>query len=451
MNSNSNFLSLFENSPLPMWVFDTQTLKFLEVNVAAVEVYGYAKTEFLSMDINDIRLPEDKHEISEIVKRNLKSGKFFKNVFRHLKKNGDIISVEVKSNSVEFAGKSARLVLAQDITEKLITDHRLAISEQRFKSLVQEGSELIAIIDIDLNYKYVSPTSIRILGFTPESFLGRTALEFIHEDDKDIALDEMDKLKEEHQVQLSPFRFRHQNGEWRWIESRVTNLLNDKAIQGIVCNSQDVTERVENEKKILENIERYNIVAKATQDAIWDYDLRSQVVVWNSGLKGILKYKKIGLTTDANWWAERVHPDDRERAVKGINGHLHSGTKNWKLEYQFLCGDGIYRFVLDRGYVVFDENGEPYRMIGAMQNITPHKMYMKSIEEQNVKLKEIAWLQSHAVRGPLTKIMSLVDLLKDAPKEEEALLLLEYLSQSSLELNEAIIKISKNANHTKLP
>ncbi|MNL34209.1 hypothetical protein D3C87_1561720 [compost metagenome] len=101
--------------------------------------------------------------------------------------------------------------------------------------------------------------------------------------------------------------------------------------------------------------------------------------------------------------------------------------------------------MLDRGYVGFDQQRKPYRMIGAMQDITENKMQMKAIEEQNRKLMEIAWLQSHAVRAPLTKIMSLVDLLQHSCKDEETKILLSYLSESSGQLDEVITSISKNA------
>lgn len=446
MTEKTGFYSLFEKSPLPMWVFDTLTLRFLDVNIAAVESYGYSRAEFLKMSISDIRPADDVEDIKRIVEYNAKTGKFFKNVFRHIKKNGELIFVEIESNLIEFNGVQARIVLAQDISDKLMAEQRLALSEQRFKALVQEGSELIAIVDLELNYKYVSPTSSRILGIAPETFMGQNALQYIHKDDVQTVVAEAGQLNETTQIRFSPFRFRHQNGEWRWIETCATNLIEDPAVQGIVCNSSDITERVESQKKIMENVERYNIVARATRDAIWDYDLSTQKIIWNRGISGILKYKSIGHVTDSSWWENNIHPDDRERVVSTITDHIKHGSTLWTNEYRFLCGDGVYRYMLDRGYVGFDQHRKPYRMIGAMQDITENKMQMKAIEEQNRKLMEIAWLQSHAVRAPLTKIMSLVDLLQHACNDEETKILLKYLSESSMQLDEVITSISKNTH-----
>lgn len=447
---HTSLYNLFEKSPLPMWVFDTRTFYFLEVNLAAITKYGYSKGEFLTMRITDIRPSEDVGVVNDIVKENAKSGKFYKNVFRHIKKNGELIFVEIESNLIDFNGLKARLVLAQDITSKIIAEQQLALSEQRFKALVQEGSDLIAIVDLELNYKYVSPTSLRVLGMEPSAFIGRNALSFIHPDDVTQVIQDAENLKTNYQWQFSPFRFRNITGEWRWIETRATNLSEDSSILGIVCNSSDITERVEHEKQIYESVERYKIVARATRDAIWDYNLKTKKISWNMGISGILKYESSELFTDASWWEDNIHPEDRPRVVDKIQSHILQGIEFWKDEYRFMCGDGIYRDIMDRGYIGFDKNQLPYRMIGAMQDITESKKQMRAIELQNNKLKEIAWIQSHAVRAPLTKIMALVNLLQDNCIDQQSEELIKHLTQSSVELDQVITSITNKTHNTSL-
>jgi len=445
---HNSLYDLFEKSPLPMWVFDTQTLYFLTVNLAAVTKYGYSKLEFLALKITDIRPLEDVAVVNNIVRENVKHGKFYKNVFRHVKKNGELIFVEIESNLINFNGVQARLVLAQDITSRIIAEEQLALSEQRFKALVQEGSDLIAIVDLELNYKYVSPTSLGVLGIEPSAFIGQNALSFIHPDDVEQVIKEAEKLKTNYQLQFSPFRFKNRKGEWRWMETSATNMSEDRSILGIVCNSSDITERVAHEKQVFESVERYKIVARATRDAIWDYNLGTKTVSWNRGISGILKYESSDLLTDASWWENNIHPEDRPRVVEKIEAHIKQGIEFWKDEYRFLCGDGIYRYIMDRGYIGFDQHQNPYRMIGAMQDVTENRKYMSAIEEQNNRLKEIAWLQSHAVRAPLTKIMALVNLLQYNCVDEQSLELMKYLSQSSVELDEVITSITNKTHKT---
>lgn len=433
--------NLFEKSPLPMWVFEIKTFSFLEVNLAAVMKYGYSKMEFLNMKICDISPLEDLVLVNDIVRED-HSDEFYKTVFRHLKKNGELIYVEIESSVIDFNGIKARLVLAQDITSRIIAEQQLVLSEQRFKALVQEGADLIAIVDLELNYKYVSPTSLRILGIEPTVFIGKNALDFIHPDDVDQVVKEAEKLKTTHQLLFSPFRFKNIRGDWRWIETRATNMIEDVSILGIVCNSSDITERVEHENLVFESVERYKIVARATRDAIWDFNFKAKKISWNLGLSEILKYQTASLMTDASWWENNIHPNDRPRVMEKIEMQISQGIEFWKDEYRFLCGDGVYRDIMDRGYIGFDKNQTAYRMIGAMQDITDNKKQMRAIEEQNNKLKEIAWLQSHAVRAPLTKIMALVNLLQYNCHDQESEELIMHLTKSSVELDEVIISIT---------
>lgn len=115
-DSQKRYQDLFELSPIPMWVFDDNTLQFLDVNEAAISHYGYSKKEFLAMTILNIR---DKNSADEVLKtRENKTGRIGSRVgiFTHLKKNKEEIIVEIKSNSLIYNGMPAKLVLANDIT-----------------------------------------------------------------------------------------------------------------------------------------------------------------------------------------------------------------------------------------------------------------------------------------------------------------------------------------------
>ncbi len=118
--SQLKYSELFQLSPLPMWVFDLATLRFLDVNDAAVAHYGYSRDEFLSMTILDIRPESEVHSVEKIVNEVRTTNRFIKQgVFIHKKKNGDLIQVDIQSNSVDYQGSSAKIILANDITERL--------------------------------------------------------------------------------------------------------------------------------------------------------------------------------------------------------------------------------------------------------------------------------------------------------------------------------------------
>lgn len=131
--SEKRYSELFHLSPLPMWVYDVNTLEFLDVNKAAIVHYGYDREEFLSKNLKNIRPEEDLPMLEEALKKNVFSSSFYaKRVFRHLKKNGEIIKVEIGSSAILFNGRQARLVLVNDITEKV---HYIETIETQNKAL----------------------------------------------------------------------------------------------------------------------------------------------------------------------------------------------------------------------------------------------------------------------------------------------------------------------------
>src|SRR5690606_14239811 len=118
--SERKYSNLFHLSPQPMWVYDLETYRFLDVNAAAINHYGYTREEFLSMTVMDIRPVEEIPKLKAAVAQSKRREKlFFQGTFKHCKKNGEIIQVDIQSNIIEFHGRKAELVLANDITLKL--------------------------------------------------------------------------------------------------------------------------------------------------------------------------------------------------------------------------------------------------------------------------------------------------------------------------------------------
>jgi PAS domain S-box-containing protein len=133
--SEARYRMLFEVHPHPMWVVDSKTLAFLAVNEAAVRHYGYSKEEFLAMTADQIRPPE---EVGRLLKAFEDESRAYRHrVWRHMKKNGELIDVEIASFNLEFDGRSARLGVVTDITERLKAQERAQEIEQRYQALLK--------------------------------------------------------------------------------------------------------------------------------------------------------------------------------------------------------------------------------------------------------------------------------------------------------------------------
>lgn len=120
-----NYRKLFMNNPIPMWVYDLKTLSFIEVNNATVNSYGYSREKFLTMSLFDIRPPEDHEELMRNVASDENKNFTLSGVWRHLKKDGSIIFVEINSHPIEFDNRSAKIVLALDISERKIAEKEI--------------------------------------------------------------------------------------------------------------------------------------------------------------------------------------------------------------------------------------------------------------------------------------------------------------------------------------
>lgn len=136
-------------------------------------------------------------------------------------------------------------------------------------------------------------------------------------------------------------------------------------------------------KDIIEAKERYDIVAKATSDTIWDWSIAEDTMIWNKGIQGVFGYKKSEVETSPKWWFERIHPEDSLKMSVRLYSFLDFVKDRWQDEYRFQCADGSYKYVIDRGFLVKDQDGKIIRMIGAIQDVTKEKE-----EEERLRLVE---------------------------------------------------------------
>src|SRR6185503_1349649 len=119
--------------------------------------------------------------------------------------------------------------------------------------------------------------------------------------------------------------------------------------------------------------ERFELVARASNDAIWDWNLVNDEVWWSEGFQNLFGYPKHELERDIKSWTSRLHEEDRERTIGGIHKIIDSGETTWSDQYRFRRKDGTYAHVIDRGFVIHDEKGKPIRMVGGMMDITARK------------------------------------------------------------------------------
>jgi PAS domain S-box-containing protein len=151
--------------------------------------------------------------------------------------------------------------------------------------------------------------------------------------------------------------------------------------------ARDVTERSEARRRVEESEERFRLVARATNEVIWDSDLKTDKQVWDGAVEAMLGYPAQQVTNTA-WWEERVHPEDRGRVTASVEAVLGGGGEVWSEEYRFRRADGGYSDVADRAHVVRDnETGEPVRVLGSMMDVSDRRRAEEALRESEERFR----------------------------------------------------------------
>lgn len=440
-NAKARYQNLFDFSPFPIWVYDIRTLKFLAINASAITTYGYSEAELLDMTIRDMYPAEEQESLDELIRSKMIPGQVNRTRIRLVKKSGEVLTVEIDSQPLTSWNETAGIIVAQDVTDKIRAEEALIASEQRFRALVQDGSDLTGILDLSGIFKYVSPSTKRVLGIDSVHLMDKNIFEFIHPEDKATFLEDFRTLSIQKSKHMAPFRVVSGVNQYRWIEASITDMSDDTTVCGIIINAREVTQRINNERKIKASIEHYNRISRAGTDAIYDWDLHTNELKWSKGFEQVFGFDAPEAASRKARWLELIHPEDQSRVIDELFLHLRDKKVRWKQQYRFLTAGGVYKAVLDRGFFVFDRDGEPERMIGAMQDITERLTFLSNMELENRMLKEISWMQSHIVRAPLARIMGLSELLTYNEGKITNKELLVHLTDSAHELDQVISSI----------
>ena len=239
--SEEQYRLLFESNPLAMWVYDLETLRFLAVNDATVEQYGYSREQFLDMTIEQIRPPEDVPRLRDYLA--LGSARFDRaGEWRHQKKNGDIITVEITAHQLDFSGRRAELVMAVDITERKLAEAALIESEDRYRDLVDNSHELMCTHDLEGRILSVNPWAARVLGYKQEMLIGLHIRDGLLPEYRDLFDDYLREIKEKGFAR-GIMKVRTAAGETRFWE--YYNTLRTQGVQSPIVRgmAHDITER----------------------------------------------------------------------------------------------------------------------------------------------------------------------------------------------------------------
>ncbi|TSD67304.1 PAS domain S-box protein [Inquilinus sp. KBS0705] len=268
-NLQERYKNIFDKSPLPMWLFDTETLYFLDVNDAAVRHYGYSKSEFLAMTIRDIRPTEQVASVEDLVKKNKELNIFFDGHSQHIKKNGDYIYVKIESNPLHLDGRDIRLVLATDITDSLadeleIFNANLKIkeSETNLKAIFESSTDGFVLLDPACRIKLFNSKAQEFMTFNKELTefeTGKIIFDFVEPSRRPYFHNLINRVYNGEIIDYDR-KHRKTNELVYWIRYTLTPVYSDGKVTGVCITGRDVTARkiylktVEDQNKIFREI-----------------------------------------------------------------------------------------------------------------------------------------------------------------------------------------------------
>lgn len=463
------YLTLFEHHPQALWVYDRETLRFLAVNQSAMDRYGYSRSEFLAMTIADIRPEEDLAALRANLDR-VTSGRDEAGVWRHRAKDGRVFPVGITSHTLDFEGRAAELVMVTDVDAQLAAEEALAeVQAQqlaRYSRLLNlmrspdfkrgdEASVLRAVTE--MVSQMIAVERVSVWRFTPggdalvaaelyEAGGGMSAVDAgnsrhssgtrLERRDfpryfRALETDEV-VVADDARSDLRTSEFTSSYLDLLGITSMLdAPILGESGVEGVLClehvgppREWSPTERsfaisAANAVSLLlaqaahaRSEERFRLLSRATNDAIWDWDLATDALWWGEGFETLFGFKRDEVGGTIESWSTRIHPDDRAEVLADIHEAIESGRIAWSKEYRFLYQEGGYAWVLDRGHVIRSPEGKALRMVGGMTDLTERRK-LETFLRESQKLESVGRLAggvAHDFNNLLTVIRGILDL-----------------------------------------
>lgn len=534
--SEEKYRILFLSNPQPMWVYDKETLRFLEVNNAALHHYGYTREEFSRMTIKDIRPKEDVVLLMEQLNTSSSiHGVIINNkIWRHYKKSGELIYVELKSHSIIYEGKKAAFVSVNDITKMVETEQALLKSNERFemageatsdaiwdadfhqktlhwgkgfeklfgyrsnehedwestwfdriheedrhrvkvdfnkvvydaketfwsdeyrfiksngevsyvvdkgiilrdengdpvrmigamqditerkkyeeslarerhllRTLIDHIPDLIFVKDIHLRHVINNKATVERIGAKSElDTLGKNIVDYYGDSAEPYLEYDREVIRTGKAMEIKEDKIYRPNGDFQWLNTTLIPLKEHGRVIGLVGISRDITERKKIEESLRESNEIFRIVSQATNDTIFDVDFPGWKVKWSDAISVNFGYQE--KETSLNWWKEKMEPNEFNLMEVKLRYSFKNKLSNWQEEMHFRAADGILRPVYVRGFILYNEKGEAYRMIGTLVDLTEIKQLQEQLQEEKVlKQREITEATIQAQEKERTEI-----------------------------------------------
>jgi PAS domain S-box-containing protein len=352
-----------------------------QANLAAGRLFGFENGRFPPRPFSDF-LPTDQHAtLSRLLQDTADSDTPASHELQITTADGR--TVWVRAEASQIPEQTGCCLVLTDIDAYKRDVAKASQSKVRLNALIENAPDGISLLGADGRFIDVSPSARRILGYEPDAMLQHNPADYIHPDDLPQVVETIATLQEKPgSVGHATYRVRHADGAWRHIESTITNLLHEPAVNAFIFNYRDVSDRI-----LVEN--RYQMLVEQNPAIIY-LDQADEIASNNymsPQIEKLLGHSPSAYQTDPNLWHEQVFPDDYDAASAGIAEVLRTGKSF--VEYRMIHKDGRIVWVRDSSVLVRDEQGEPAFIQGFLEDITDIKAAENKLHETQTLLSSL--------------------------------------------------------------
>ncbi|MTI88772.1 MAG: PAS domain S-box protein [Balneolaceae bacterium] len=356
-------------------------------------------------------------------------------------------SIKYKPAHDEESSLIGCFISLREITVEKKAQRSLKEKETRFRALVEQGGDVVVILDEDGNPKYITPSVKPVFGYTTEEAKKNNVREVTHPDDfghVKKALKDAFRMPGK-SIPTPPVRMKQADGSWRWFETSICDLRNEPSVGGIVDTIRDVHEQVLTEKMLAHSKEKYQSIIQTIDGIIWEADPDTFVFNYVSPqVQRILGYNPEIWIGTSEFWVQKIHPTDRSETVEYCKNQTKQG-KNHTFEYRMQKANGDYTWIRDV-VTVIKENGVPVSLNGLMIDINQEKKLEQKLKEV-YKLAKIGTWELNLVEDKLywsNVVKEMFEVDKDFEPELETTLNFYAEGENRDKITSAI----ENAIHT---
>lgn len=249
-----------------------------------------------------------------------------------------------------------------------------AVEDALRASFLDALGEAVVATDLEGHVLYWNDAACRLFGFADDEVVGSHVMDLVLAEGTAREAAALLTHVRRRGSWSGEFVARHKAGRVFPVLVTATTVRNeDGSAAGVVGVARDISGQREAEASARHAEERLELVHRAASAVIWDWDIRSDTVRWNEAIGDVFGYAATDVKPALDWWVSKLHPDDRDRIVEGLDSFLREDRRFWTDEYRFLTADNCYAIVFDRAYLVHDAKGMPARMVGTMIDLTERR------------------------------------------------------------------------------